>query len=836
MFPRLTLLAKIYLLTLAAFLMLLANDLCAQAKITFLSNISDEKKAEILNNRAYTILDEKIDSADYYASEAYYWAQKFDNLAEQGRSQFVRGYVKEINGDLLDALEYYLKSLNNYYRIGDQSGIASLASYVGSIYKMLGERALAVQYFEISLENYIKIRDMEGVAFAQNDLGTVYMQMKLYRKAENHFLKSLAFFNNNNDSTSASSVYINLGIIAFNQKELTTAQSLFLKAADIARAINNSDILATAYSNLAGVFNEQGRKKNAINFYRLSLDLGGNEFAIQRNANNNLNLAEIFAQLSQNKEAEEAFLQAIEIAKSSKMRPVLCEAYRKYAEFLSKNKRFEESAKFMELFALQNDSLYDSEVLSKISLSNLRLETIQQENEKKLLQKQNQIAELKLKSNKLLAIIFGALLIIIFLILFITLRKLKSTRSRKEQLAWNLEQAEMKNSELQRIRDLLGKNVSEKSLQLDNEWRLRIQNEKSASKLLQRFKKDILQRERAFLLLKEELNDSIQTIIRKLNKAETMVNEDGETAKNQLINAREQLEQLMTTFSELYVAMNTDSASDEKQMKASALKRLISEAPETAGLLYVHPSLEEVEFNNNEVAAKLIMKKLLEFFYSGFGKIAQIRLVPSEGNASFEVSAFVRNDVFDKLQTLVSPSTRLLQRDQLLNSDFDFLSLLMLESMSYIFRIPLRIYLSGPNEPVVFQWTFSIYQNSLLQNESKNEIRFLVLESDEKITSVLLNKQLSSFGRVKLVKDIEFIEDSFIVQDFDYFFVDFTFNEKAEVIDKLAKVLSTAQHMRSAAVIAYASSSEEEKLRQMGFDYILEKPIVLQKIKNIINS
>lgn len=836
MFPGSTLSKSTFLLTLAVFFLLQVNNVYTQTKITFLSNISNEKKSEILNDHAYLLLDSNLDSADFYASEANYWAQKFDNYSELGRAQFVLGYSKEIKGNLLDALEYYLKSLNNYYRIGDQPGIASLSSYVGTIYKMLGERSLAVQYFEISLENYIKIRDFEGVAFAQNNLGTVYMQMKLYRKAENHFMKSLVFFNNNNDSTSAASVYINLGIIAFNQKELTTAKNLYLKAADIARTINNADILATAYSNLAEVFNEQGLKKNAINFYHLSLDLGGNEFAVQRNANINLSLAEIYTQLSQNNAAEESFLQAIKIAKNSKMRPILCDAYRKYSEFLYKNKRFEESARYMELFALQNDSLYNSEVLSKVSLSNLRLETIEQENEKKLLQKQNQIAELKLKTNKLLAIIFGALLIIIFLILFITLRKLKSTRTRKEQLAWNLEQAEIKNSELQRIRDLLGKNVSEKSLQLDNEWRLRIQNEKSASKLLQRFKKDILQRERAFLLLKEELNDSIQTIIKKLSKSENDLAEESTPARIQLQNTREQLEQLMTTFSELHTAMNVDGESDEKLMKAVTLKRLISEKPETAGLLYLHPALEDAEFNNNEVAAKLILKKLLEFFHSGFGKIAQIRMVPVDGSASFEVSAFVRNDVFDKLKTLVSPSTRLLQRDQLLNTDFDFLSLLMLESMSYIFRIPLKIFLSGPNEPVVFQWSFSIRQNGKLITETKDEIRFLVLESDEKITSVLLNKQLSSFGKVKLVKDTDFINESFVVEDFDYFFVDFTFNEKAEVIEKLIYVLSSEQRMKSAAVIAYASPNEEDRLRQMGFDYILEKPIILQKIKDIIKG
>lgn len=152
-------------------------------------------------------------------------------------------------------------------------GIANAFCTEGEINYLLSEYSLAKTNFIEALSHYDKNKQPIGVADAYQGLGKIAYKMDELDAALTHYSEALKIFEKNNYKDGLAGLYINLGLLYEDTRNEPQAIEFYNKALVLAKETNDIVSEASSYTNLGNVFSNQGNYEKAIEYLEISLKL-----------------------------------------------------------------------------------------------------------------------------------------------------------------------------------------------------------------------------------------------------------------------------------------------------------------------------------------------------------------------------------------------------------------------------------------------------------------------------------------------------------------------------------------------------------------------------------
>jgi tetratricopeptide (TPR) repeat protein len=298
------------------------------------------------------------------------------------------GYGKS---EYLLALDYSLKSLQEFEELGDKMGMAKILGDIGVIYWFQADYPNALKYYldalrideELhiknetaatlcnigivynSLEDYPKALDYmlrgnkideelgnkSGVAANLGNIGELYMNLSDTTKALENLLKSLKFYEEAGDKNGIARNLGNIGTIYTNKKEYSKALENELKALQLFEKLGDKNGIARVSGDIGKTYLEIATDTSMAGKYKTSPNLPNNKSVALENAKQYTNRAiDLSREIGDLSTLSNTYKQLSEIQNLLNDNKGSLESYKNYALFkdsvfnMEKNKKLTETA------------------------------------------------------------------------------------------------------------------------------------------------------------------------------------------------------------------------------------------------------------------------------------------------------------------------------------------------------------------------------------------------------------------------------------------------------------------------------------------------------------
>ena len=359
------------------------NTLLSQSKALF---GEDPAKAIAIAKQAYTVAQAiKFEKGEatalknigigYYFQQQYvetldYWNQSlklFEQMNDKaGISNLLNniGAVYMDKGDDARALDYCLRSLKIAEDIQDKSRIMSSLATVASIYHNKQDPR-AINYLLKALPLAEETGDKEALPVLLGNIGEVYFDQGNDEEAMAYYQRAI---NNGKDIANAAFALNGMGKIALRKKEFDLALKHHAKALEIAEKVNDKMQQLRALKGMANVYLQKQNFPLALTYYEKAKALG-------EEINANVELQDIYQEMAA-----------------------------AYANISDYRNAFFYKTKYADI----KDTLYNIETAKKLGNLQFDFDLYKKEGEIKLLTKEKQMSESKLKG------LAAALLVLLF--------------------------------------------------------------------------------------------------------------------------------------------------------------------------------------------------------------------------------------------------------------------------------------------------------------------------------------------------------------------------------------------------------------------------------------
>lgn len=271
------------------------NFLAKTLFLVFIFNLSYSQEEQRLDS-LYSLWQnsEKTDSVRVYAFRDYIWDKALFSepddayiLAEEmlvfsERKNYkpgiaaafnLKGISKDIKGESLKSINYYLKSLEIFKELDQKAQIAGLLNNLGTAHLYLGNYNEALKYYTESKAHYLMVENTAGVAKTLGNLGIIFDDQGDYVKALDFYQKSLEYFEKDSNSQSRAHTLNNIGAIYGEQMEFSKALEYFEKSLEIRRNLNDKRGIAGSFNNIGHIYAAMSNYDEALEYQEKSLVL-----------------------------------------------------------------------------------------------------------------------------------------------------------------------------------------------------------------------------------------------------------------------------------------------------------------------------------------------------------------------------------------------------------------------------------------------------------------------------------------------------------------------------------------------------------------------------------
>lgn len=372
------------------------------------------KKADYIEGVAYAYVQIGINARNISEypqaiealSEALKNAQGCKNIDFQVIAMNMLGVVHRRKEEIREALDYHKKALELAENSGKRTitglrNVAVARNSIGNIYISLRQPELALPEFLSSIAIEEETNNKLGLAINYQNIGTIYEERQDFQMALDYYRKSLDYNNQINSTLGRIICQNSIGQVYLKQKRFKEARQIIEPTISKAESIGDKYYLAMAKLNFGWALSEDG-------------DL---------------------------KQSEKYILESLKTSQERKMDFFISEAYRLLTEINKKKGNYKSALKFNKLYNGNKSKYLNESNQQYMADLILKYDSDTKKNKISILEKENEIANLKLADNR--RFLFGGTLSVILLsILFYILYRQNILGKEKEYLA--LEQKMMR--------------------------------------------------------------------------------------------------------------------------------------------------------------------------------------------------------------------------------------------------------------------------------------------------------------------------------------------------------------------------------------------------------
>lgn len=330
------------------------------------------------------------------------------------------GIANYYQGNNVDALGYYQKSLAVFELMKDDNGIANIENNIGAIYMNQGDDTKALEYFLKSLQKAEKTGDKLRIVTPMSNVGAIYSRNdSTLNLALSYDLKALPLAEELGDSNAIGTIAVNIGEIYTTQKKDSLALIYLEKSLNF---FNNSENSPASYNAIGKVYLNQKK-------YTLALQSHQQAYDIAKKLNGKLDIiyslkgiGKTYMELKDYPSSLTYLKQAEEIAKEINAPLELMLVDSAMAASYGEVKDYKNAHLYEIKYAAYKDTLYNNEKDKKIAQLQFGFDLQKKEGQISLLKKDNQLSDLEIRKQKVIKNAFFIGLIMLIILAFFIYR------------------------------------------------------------------------------------------------------------------------------------------------------------------------------------------------------------------------------------------------------------------------------------------------------------------------------------------------------------------------------------------------------------------------------
>lgn len=366
-----------------------------------------------------------------YATTARDLAQKIDYRKGMAYAYKNIGIGYYTLGNYVASIENYDKSLALFDTLKDKSGQANILSNEGSVYFNKGDDEKALELNLKALRLAEEINDTLRLLTALQNIGAVYYNKPSTRyKSLEYFLRALPMSESLKNNDAIGTITVNIGEIYLLNQNYDSALIYFQESL---KAYAGSGNIPYTLNDMGKVYQKRKEFATAIEYHQQAYDISEKLNAKVDMGQSLLGLGDTYMSQGDASTAIDYYKRSVTILKAiSNANYDLENAYRGLATAYASKSDFKNAFNYQTLFIRVKDSLYTLDIAKKLSSLQFNFDIQKKQTQIDLLKKDQVLADLDLKKQKLQksALMIGlALLSLIAIILYRNYRdKIKTNK------------------------------------------------------------------------------------------------------------------------------------------------------------------------------------------------------------------------------------------------------------------------------------------------------------------------------------------------------------------------------------------------------------------------
>ncbi len=382
-------------------------------KLLAQSSLQDTTKVNILNALSVEILNnEDILASQDYSNQANALAEKLGYLRGKAYAEKNLGLAQYYQGNYMEVLDHWTKSLEIFETIQDTLGIANLVNNLGAVYYNHGSNSKAIGYYLRSLRISEKLQDTLRIATALINIAGVYGDTPNdYDIALDYYNQLTPYLDPLNDAEVTVYYLMGVGEIYFKKENFEQALKYYQQALKLTE--NTTDHPDNLIK-LGELEFKTGHKEKAIAFLEQA-------YEIARENNQQLQMVQALTELGKVYQDNdfpkslEAYKEAEAIANEMGTKFELKDIYEGLSRVYANKGEFTSAFKFQAKLIAAKDSLFNVATDDKIRGLQFDFDLDKKQGEIDLLDKEAEIAQLTAKRQKY--VIYGTIASLILVVL-----------------------------------------------------------------------------------------------------------------------------------------------------------------------------------------------------------------------------------------------------------------------------------------------------------------------------------------------------------------------------------------------------------------------------------
>ena len=230
------------------------------------------------------------DDCNYYVSKAMQLYISISNEHGVAKCENMLGTLYGEKGEFKKALQYLENALVHLKQDDDLSSRAMILTNLGVIHTIQGDFEKAVWNLKTAIEKFESLNDTRRASRVYHNLGMLNTRMGKYDEALDEFNKCISLSLDNDYLSNCAIAYVGKAYIYAKLKNSALADAYTDKAMEIAYKINDT-------LSIADIYKIKGMIHNEMDNFQLSEEFFENSIRLNKDLENNLNVAESSAEL-----------------------------------------------------------------------------------------------------------------------------------------------------------------------------------------------------------------------------------------------------------------------------------------------------------------------------------------------------------------------------------------------------------------------------------------------------------------------------------------------------------------------------------------------------------
>lgn len=256
-----------------------------------------------------------------------------------------------------DALKYFMKSQEFFKKRGDLSRETLSTANVGAQLYLQGNYPASLLAYFYALEKYHILKNDSGEAWMYRSIGKVLADSNNPQKALQYFKRSLTIEEKLDNKNQISELYQLLAKVLIQTDDTEKATIYLSRAFQISESVDDWEGLVNTYYIMSEVNMRSGNLEKALYDSELALNLALKNNLMSAASNLNTQIAEIYLDFNQPRDARNRLLKAIDINRNLQTGKNLHWEYRLLAEAEEKLGNFKDAFAYLDQATVLNNKL-----------------------------------------------------------------------------------------------------------------------------------------------------------------------------------------------------------------------------------------------------------------------------------------------------------------------------------------------------------------------------------------------------------------------------------------------------------------------------------------------